>query len=182
MRFDTRISVDSPVRQNVLHALRDLARQANSVAWGFTGVSRKRVLSLKHEAYSALNSATAGGTSLVENRPLLALSRFACQANGVAHHLPEADQGPVFALKATALSVLILCKAAVLNGVVDDTAGIDLLLLPGKRLHCKLHRLQPDARELANQQAAFVPVCSPMVERVSPSALAGIQRLVRRAA
>src|ERR1035438_6338530 len=106
--------------------------------------------------FRSLNSARADGTSLGENELLLALSHFSRQANGVAHHLSEPEQGPVFALKSTALSVLLLCKAATLYGVVDDTAGIDLLLLPGKRLHCPLHRLRPVARALASRQAALV--------------------------
>lgn len=182
MRLNTEASVDSAVRQNVLLALGDLARQADRVAWNLNGVKRKRVLTLKHAAYSALNSLRADGTSLGENELLLALSHFSRQANGVAHHLPEPEQGPVFALKHAALSVLLLCKAAILYGVVDDTAGIDLLLVPGKRLHCPLRHLQPAARELAGRQAAFVPVCSPIGERVSPTDLAGLLRLVRRAA
>src|ERR1035438_4717305 len=114
LRLITENSVDSAVLHNVLLALADLARQADRAAWDLAGAKRKRVLALKHVAHSALNSARAGRTSLGENELLLALSHFSRQANGVAHRLPEPEQGPVFALKHAALSVLLLCKAAIL--------------------------------------------------------------------
>lgn len=162
---------------DLLFALRRLAHDCGRVAHRLGGHNRARLKALKRIAYSALMS---GGAA--ENL-LLALSRFAREANEVAHALPKQEREPVFALKSAALSELISCRAAILNDVsADGTAGLDLLLLPGKRIHCPLSLLAPLARAIARREAAFVPVSAPMFDCVNPAQREGLLRLVGRAA
>jgi hypothetical protein len=166
-----------------LHALGFLATASNGLVRRLSGQSRRRVFGLRNAAYAALSLARVDRISPENADLLLPLSRFAREANRVAHALPEADQGPVFALKGVALSALILGRAAVVNDVtVDGTVGLDLLIEPGARLHCPLALLAPPARTLAKRQAAFVPVSAPLSESVNPAQLEGLLRLVGRAA
>jgi hypothetical protein len=174
---------DSALRTLNLRTLGFLATAANSLAHHLAGKSRRRVFGLRNAAYAALNSASVDRISPGNDDLVLPLSRFAREANRVAHALPESDQGPVFALKGVALSALILGRAAVVNDItVDGTVGLDLLIEPGARLHCPLALLAPRARTLAKRQAAFVPVSAPIFERVNPAQLEGLLRLAGRAA
>jgi hypothetical protein len=130
-----------------------------------------------------LDSTSAATTSVREDALLLALSRFARKANDIAHDLPEGRRRPVFALKSAALSSLILCGGAIVNDIsVDATAGLNLILLPGKRIHCPLAMLTPRARAVAKRQAAFVPVSAALFERINPAQIEGLLRLGGRAA
>ena len=166
-----------------LRVLDFLATATNSLSRRLAGKSRRRVFGLRNAAYAALNLARVGRISPGNDDLLLPLSRFAREANRVAHALPEPDQGPVFALKGVALSALILGRAAVVNDVtVGGTVGLDLLIEPGARLHCPLALLAPPARTVAKRQSAFVPVTAPISESINPTQLEALLRLVSRAA
>jgi hypothetical protein len=168
---------------HLIMAVRNLARQTGVVANYLGGASRRRLLILRNAAHSALRSASATSIPADKTGLLLALTRFACEANRVAHGLPESECDLVFALKGAALSALILSDSALINDVrADNTLGIDLLLAPGARLHCRPRFLTPPARQLAKRQAAIVPVCAPIWERVCPAQRDSLLRLVSRAA
>lgn len=173
----------APNSADLVLALGDLARCAARIGRTLCGINRKRVADLRSCAYSAINSTRSAAAPTRESVLLLVLTRFALEANGVAHNLPEYKREAVFALKSGALSVLVLYNAVAVNDIsADGTVGLDLVLLPGKRLHCPISLLQPAARTQARRLAAFVPVSAPVSASVSASGLEGLLRLVARAA
>jgi hypothetical protein len=109
---------------------------------------------------------------------MLSVTRMVRDLNDLAHQFegsPFRDR--LFGRKHECCSVLLAAGFATVNGTRGNLLGLDLVLSPGKKVHCPEWGLSPAARSIARNQVRSAPCVAPLADRISPVQFQSLQTI-----
>jgi hypothetical protein len=128
--------------------------------------------------YSFRGADRSAADSTDRRGTLLSLTRMVQDLNTLAHDLEGSPyQERLFGLKHECCSVLLAAGVAIVNGTRGNLFGLDLVLAPGKKVHCPEWGLSPEARSVARHQARSVRSVAPLADRLSSVEFQSLQNV-----